>query len=187
MEASMKTGLVILAVAVLIPVVATGQSAPVAAGTRVRVTAPGNNLDKYVATVVDVRGDSIVVNVRNSSLVVGLAEVTELEVSTGKRTQFWRSAGYGLGLGIAAGALVGAVTYKECESDHFLGCMMAPQSASESAAMGGILFGALGFVGGSVVGMVKRTDRWASVTLPVRASIAPVRSGGVSVMLSRAF
>ena len=183
----MKTGLVVLAVAVLIPVVASGQSAPVAAGTRVRVTAPGNNLDKHVTTVVDVRGDSIVLNVRNSSLVIGLADVTELEISAGKRTQFWRSAGYGLGLGVVAGAVVGAVTYKECESDHFLGCIMAPQSASESAAMGGMLFGALGLVGGGIVGLLNRTDRWASVTLPVRVSIAPVGSDGVSVMLSRAF
>lgn len=183
----MRTGPVILAAAVLIPVVATGQSAPVAAGTRVRVTAPGNNLDKQVTTVMDVRGDSIVVNVRNRSLVVGLADVTQLEVSTGKRTQFWRSAGYGLGLGVAAGALVGALTYEECVSDQFLGCMMAPESASESAAWGGILLGTLGFVGGSVVGLIRRTDRWASVTLPVRASIATARSGGVSVMLSRPF
>ena len=183
----MKTELVALALAVLIPAVAIGQSASVAAGTRVRVTAPGNNLDKHVTTVVDVRGDSIVVNVRNNSLVVGLVDLTGLEVSIGKQTQVWRSAGYGLALGVVAGALVGALTYEECESDQFLGCMMAPGSASESAAGGGILFGVLGFVGGSVVGFVNRTDRWVSVALPVRASIAPARSDGVSVMLSRAF
>ena len=183
----MKTGLAILAVAVLIPVVATGQSSPVTAGTRVRLTAPGKDLDKHVTTIVDVRGDSIVVGVRDSSLAIGLAEVTELEVSTGKRTQFWRGAGFGLGIGVVTGLVVGAVTHEECVPDGFLSCMMAPESASESAAIGGLALGAVGLVAGAVIGALKRTDRWASVNLPVSASIAPARSGGVSVMISRSF
>ncbi len=183
----MKALLAVLAVAVLIPVVATGQSSPLSAGTRVRVTAPGNDLDQHVTTIMEVRGDSIVVGVRNSSLAIGLADVTELEISTGKRRHFWRGAAFGLGIGAVTGLVVGAVTYEECVPDGFLSCFMAPKSASASAAEGGLVLGSIGLLAGAVIGGLKRTDRWASVKLPVSAAIAPARAGGASVMLSRSF
>lgn len=184
----MKAGLVVLAVAMLIPVVATGQSSPVSAGTRVRVTAPGKDLDQHVTTVVEIRGDSIVVlGDRNSSLPIGFADITEIEVSTGKRTHFWRGAGLGLGIGVVAGLVIGAVTHEECDPDPLFGCFLGPETASESAVLGGLTLGSIGLVAGAVIGAVSRTDRWASVNLPVRASIAPAQSGGLSLMLSRTF
>lgn len=183
----MKTGLTILALAMFIPLVAEGQSPPVAAGTRVRVTAPGEGLDRRVTTIMDVRGDSIVVGDQNGSRIIGLAEVTALEVSTGRKSRLWRGAGMGLGIGVLAGAAIGAVTYEKCDPNPFLSCWMAPGSAMGAAAIGGVLLRGAGLVTGAVIGALIRTDGWAPVDLPVRAAIVPARSGGVSVMLSRSF
>jgi hypothetical protein len=183
----MKSGLSILALAMFFPLAAEGQAPGVAVGTRVRVTAPTSDLERHVTTIMDVRDDSIVVGVRGSSRTIGLADVTALEASTGRRRQVLRDALLGLGIGVVAGAAIGAITYEECVPQTFFDCMMAFESATESAAFGGILFGAAGLLTGAVVGVFDRKDSWAPVDLPVRAAIVPTRSGGVSVMLSRTF
>lgn len=183
----MKSGLGILALAMFFPLAAEGQAPGVAVGTRVRVTAPTSDLERHVTTIMDVRGDSIVVGVRGSSRIIGLADVTALDASTGRRRQVLRNAGLGLGIGVIAGAVIGAATHEECEYRGLGSCIMAPESATESAALGGILFGIAGLATGAVVGVLHRADRWAPVDLPVRAAIGPTRSGGVSVMVSRAF
>lgn len=183
----MKPGLMVLAAAFLAPVVADAQASPVVAGARVRVTAPSIDLRRYVTTIVDVRGDSIVLGVRDNSRSVALADVTALEVSAGKRRRFLRSAGLGLGIGAIVGAVVGAASYEECVPTEFLGCFLAPESRGQSAAMGAVVLGAVGLLTGAVVGVVRRTDRWVSVDMPLRASIKPTASGGMSVTISRAF
>ena len=181
----MKASFAVLALALSLPLVAAGQSAPVAVGARIRVTAPASGLEKHVMTVTDVRGDSIVVDAGGSSHTLWLSDLTALEVSSGTRTHAARGAGFGLGVGIMAGAVIGLATYEECVPQGIMGCFM---DSPEIQAMGGALVGgAAGAVIGAVVGSRQRTDRWSSVALPVRAVIAPTRSGGVSVMLSRAF
>ena len=45
----------------------------------------------------------------------------------------------------------------------------------------------IGLVIGAVVGALRRTDRWVSVDMPLRASIRPTSSGGMSLTISRAF
>lgn len=183
----MKLGLRVLATALLAPVVADAQAPVVVAGARVRVTAPSIDLRRHVTTVVDVRGDSIVLGVRDNSRSVALSDVTALEVSAGKHRRFLRSTGMGLGIGAIVGAVVGAASYEECVSTEFLGCFLAPESRAQSAIMGGAVLGAAGLLTGAVVGVVRRTDRWVSVDMPVRASIKPTASGGISLTISRAF
>ena len=183
----MKLVLMVLATAFLVPVVADAQAPAVVAGTRVRVTAPTIDLRKHVTTIVDVRGDSIVLGVSGDSRSVALSDVTALEVSAGKHRRFLRSAGLGLGIGAIVGAVAGAATYEECVSTELFGCLLAPESRAQSAAEGAIGLGAVGLLAGAVVGVVRRTDRWVSVDMPVRASIKPTASGGISLTISRAF
>jgi hypothetical protein len=187
MEGIMKSSLAVLALAMLLPVIAGGQAPPAAVGARVRVTAPSHDLERETTTIMDVRGDSIVIGDRHASRAIALTDVTALEVSTGKRRHVLRDAGLGSGIGIVAGLVVGAVTYKECVSTGFGGCWMAPESRTESAGYGAVLFGAAGLVTGAIVGLFDRTDQWASAALPVQAAIRPTGAGGINVMLSRAF
>jgi hypothetical protein len=183
----MKPGLVILAAAFLAPVAADAQTPAVVAGARVRVTAPSIDLRRHATTIVDVRGDSLVLGVRDGSRSVALSDVTALDVSAGKRRRFLRSAGLGLGIGAIVGAVVGAATHDECVPTEFLDCLLSPESRAESAVMGGVVLGAVGLLTGAVVGAVRRTDRWVAVDMPVRVSIKPTASGGVSLTISRAF
>lgn len=183
----MKLALMALATALLGPVVADAQAPAVVAGTRVRVTAPSIDLKRHVTTVVDVRGDSIVFGVSDNSRSVALSDVTALEVSTGKHRRFLRSAGLGLGIGAIIGAAVGAASYEECVPTEFLDCLLAPESRGQSVAMGGVVLGGVGLLTGAVVGALRRTDRWVSVDMPLRASIKPTASGGMSLTISRAF
>jgi hypothetical protein len=182
----MKSGLAFLALAMLIPLLASGQLPPVAAGARVRLTAPGTGFKEHVTTVTDVRGDSIVFGAPHESRSMALTDMTALDVSTGTRRHFWRGAGIGLGLGAVTGVALGAATYKKCVPQHFLDCLLEPESAGQAAAFGGFVLGGVGLVAGAVIGALNRTDRWTSVDLPVRAAVGPTRSGGVSFTLSRA-
>jgi hypothetical protein len=185
MEGIMKSGLAVLALALCVSHVADGQSSRFAAGARVRVTAPGSALDKHVTTILDERGDSIVVDVQGRSQTLWLADLTALEVSTGKRTHAKRHAVSGFMLGALTGVVIGLATYEECVPRGFLTCLM---SGPEYSAVGGlILGGAAGAVIGGAVGSRHSDDRWSSVRLPVRTVVAPTRSGGVSVRMSRAF
>lgn len=182
----MRSRLAVLALALTFPLVAGGQS-PLSVGARVRVTAPDAALEQYVTTIQDVRGDSIVVDIGGRSRTLGLANVTSLEVSTGTRRQTLRGVGFGLGIGAMVGAVAGALTYEECVPQTLFDCLMATESSSEAAVMGGILGGIVGAATGAIVGALRRTERWSSIELPVRVAIAPLGSGGVRVMMSRAF
>lgn len=183
----MKLGFMVLATALLAPVVADAQAPVVVAGTRIRVTAPSIDLKRHVTTIVDVRGDSIVFGSSDNSRSVALSDVTALEVSAGKHRRFLRAAGLGLGIGAIIGAAIGAGTYEECVPTEFLGCLLAPESRAQSAAMGGVVLGGVGLLTGAVVGALRRTDRWVSADMPLRASIKPTASGGMSLTISRAF
>jgi hypothetical protein len=185
MEEIMKPCVAVLALLLSSPLVAAGQSPPVAVGARIRVTAPASALEKRVMTVTDVRGDSIVVDVGGSSHTLWLSDLTKLEVSSGTRTNAARGAGFGLLMGVVAGAVIGLATYQECVPEGFMDCFM--EGPGFSAVGGALVGGAAGAVIGGVVGSRQRSDRWSSVALPVRAVVAPTRSGGVSVILSRAF
>jgi len=177
-----------VSILLMVPAIAETQSATLAVGARVRVTSPSDHLRKHVTTVMELRGDSIVVGVRGSSRTIGLADVTVLEVSTGTRNRFFRDAGLGLGIGVIVGAVAGAVTYEECVPRGPFDCLLVSESSTQAAVVGGgIVLGAVGLAAGAVVGAFHRTDRWAPVRMPVRAAIAPTRSGGVSFTISRAF
>lgn len=175
----MKSALCILVVALLLPVAGEGQSATLAAGARVRLTSPRDDLKNHVTTVTEVRGDSIVVAGSAGLRTIALDNVTALDVSAGTRRRVVRDGLIGFGAGALIGAIVGAAAYEE--PDFLVG------SAAEASALVGAYFGAIGLVVGGVVGAFHRADRWEPRTIPVRVGIAPSRTGGVSLNFSRAF
>lgn len=183
----MKLAFGVLLVALVLPVMAEAQSSSLTVGARVRVTSPRDELKNHVATLAEVRPDSIVLAGATGSRTVGLDNVTAIEVSAGKRSRFLQDAGIGLGVGALAGGLMGYFAYEECDEEGFMACFMVPDSRMESAAFGGAVLGAVGLIGGAIVGAFHTTDRWEGASLPARVSIGPSRSGGAQLSISRSF
>lgn len=175
----MKSALTILAVALFFPAIAETQSPALAAGARVRVTSPRDDLNRYVGTLMELRDDSVVVAGPRGSRTIALDNVTALDVSAGTRTQIARSALIGFGAGAVLGGIWGAAAYDG--PDFFF------SSAAQMGAFSGLVFGSIGLVAGGVVGAMNRTDRWEPREFSVRAAIGASRAGGVSLSLSRAF
>ncbi|HUF30994.1 MAG TPA: hypothetical protein VMM77_10110 [Gemmatimonadaceae bacterium] len=175
----MKSVLGFLALLLLFPAIADSQAAGLTAGARVRVTAPRDDLNKYVGTIMELRGDSVVVAGRQGSRRIAFGDVTALEVSTGTQTRIVRSGLIGFGAGAVVGAIMGLAAYDG--PDLFF------DSPASFAAFSGLVFGSVGMVAGGVVGALQRTDRWERRDLPVKVGIGGSRSGGVSLNFSRAF
>jgi hypothetical protein len=131
---------------------AAQEAAPLAAGSRVRVTAPELGLRNRQGTLVSTYGDTLFVRVAGSPLVaIPRDELTRLEVRAGPGPRpYSRDVALGIGLGVLAGALATATcTDAECP-DHML----------EYATGAGAVFG-LGV--GIAVGALSHTDRWEPV------------------------
>lgn len=175
-----------IALAVMLPFSAGAQSEPLAVGARVRVTAPNDNVKASVGTIAEVRNDSIIVVNNGRSRAVARANVTRLEVSTGRRSMFLRDAGLGLGIGVVAGYVMGYATYKECNPEALFDCMFEPETRGQASALGGAIGGVLGLAAGAVVGAFHRADRWQPVSVPARVSVRP-GARGITVSMSRSF
>jgi len=176
------SGLVVFAVLFSVPV--QGQSAPLSAGARVRLTSPADKMDKHVTTVTELRGDSIVVAGRSGSRTIAMRNVTSLDVSAGTRNRVVRNGLIGLGAGALIGGVAGAATYEECSDQIFC---IAPLDRGQSTLAGAAVFGAAGLVVGAVIGVFDKTDRWERRELPLAVSISPTMAGGATVKISKAF
>lgn len=179
METMMKAAVAILAVALFFPMIAGAQSPPLAAGMRVRVTSPRDDLKKHVGTVMELRHDSIVVTGRLGPRTIALENIVALDVSLGRRTQIARSALLGFGGGALFGGILGVAAYEE--PDFFF------SSATQMGAVSALVFGSIGLVAGGLVGALNRADHWDPRDFSVRAAIGSSRQGAVSVGLSRSF
>lgn len=174
------------------PNVLTGQAVmpegAVGPGARVRITQAGQK--PRIAVVVARSADTLVVRWPNytNSVALPLAEISRLDLSTGRHRKILKGAAVGTLSAGAAGAIIGAISYQPCETTEFLGCFMAPTSASESAVVGGVLGGTLGLIVGTLIGLPKRDD-WHQVSLDasrVAVAVTP-RGGGTAVGLSLKF
>jgi len=166
-----------LATAVLLLVLARpdaliGQSAPVVVssirpGARVRITQVGQK--PRVAIMVAPSADTMLVRwpENTDAVAVPLAEVSRLDVSTGRHRKLLKGALVGTLSAGTVGALLGAASYSPCKSTEFMGCFLAPTSASESALLGGAVGGVLGLVVGTLAGLPRR-EGWHRVPLDAR-------------------
>ncbi len=128
--------------------------APLAAGERVRVVFATGRQVRHTGTVAAVRGDTLVLNRRNSEpIAVSLASVVQVERSLGRG----RCGGAGararcmLVSGLAGTVVGGAIGF------------FTTQSASDMAGIG-VIFGApVGLIVGLVVGGFVGGERWERV------------------------
>lgn len=179
----MKSLFALLVLALVVPPGMEAQAPELAVGARVRVTSPRHHFNRDVATVTELRGDSIVLMSKMGTRAVALSNVTALEVSMGTRNQVMRNGLIGLGVGALAGLATGLAAEDECRDT--LVCV-APAGAGEFMAVGALAFGGAGFVVGAITGLFTRSDRWAPATPPARATVGITRTGA-SIGFTRAF
>jgi len=184
---TMNISVGVLAFALVFPAAAAAQSASLAPGARVRITAPDQRLKNEVGGVEAVQGDSLVFVAKGSRQAIALTDVTRIEISAGRRKQLLKHMGIGLAAGAVTGGVIGAVTYEECVPEGFLDCLLASDNRGEEAVLGGAMLGVVGLVAGTVAGLIRRPERWESVELPLAVAIGSSRRGGVSLGFSRAF
>ena len=156
-----------------------GQLVP---GARVRVTQAGAK--PRTGIVVAQTADTLRVRWPDFSSpdALPVASISRLEVSTGRHRRVLKGMGYGAAAGIAVGGIIGAVSYEPCDSTEFLGCLLAPESRTQSAAWGGMVIGTLGLVVGTLAGIPSR-EGWQQVSLAERRVSVAIRPGAHTTRL----
>jgi hypothetical protein len=157
---------------------AAGQSFDLSSGQRVRITAPSLGLKKEVATVSEVRGDTIVLSSPSGSQTIAIENITGLDVSTGARTEIVRFGLIGFAAGATVGAIVGVAAHEP--SDLF--------TPAATGAVVGAVYGAVGLLAGGLIGSLQRTDRWRAVRIVrLTGALRPIAAGRIGFSFSRAF
>ena len=158
---------------------------PASVGERVRVTTPEQKgAYRYVGSVSAATRDSLTVQTADAGArTVAVANITKLEVSQGRRGNGKRGMLYGSVIGIAAGAVLGAVTYKkpECAGVAYF----CPEGSGLDVTAGGLLGGIVGFAVGGLWGATHPSERWAPRSLGA-VGLAP-SAHGVTLRVSAGF
>jgi hypothetical protein len=157
--------LLLVTVAVALP---SQDTAAVAAGDAVKVTAPSRQLHEWPGVFVRVQGDSAVfrgVGKDSSLTALSLRSITRLEVNHGNQP----SHGHAL-IGLAIGAGVGIAAgfaSASCQSD----CIGPGQGAMALA------YGGIGAALGAGIGALIHTDPYKTVDLKPQAGVASLPGG----------
>ncbi len=155
-------------------------SPPVAVGTRVRVTAPTLDIDKYDGTLQAWADDRVTVD----TLQVALAQLTRLDVYRGRKSNWGKGALIG-GSVLGAAGLGLSIAWVGNGCEGFDGCN--DQEAAIVAVSTVITF-AGGALLGAVTGAFIKSDKWEEVPLDqLRVSFVPQRDGRFAFGLSVAF
>lgn len=132
---------------------------------RVRVAAPAAGITELIgATLVQVRGDSLVVEIAGIQKTMALADVTRLQRSEGVQSRVMYAA-----VGALAGGLAG------------YGAGLARREFSISGEDKRPVFTATGALVGALLGARFLEGRWRHV--PGYAAVVPARSGGEALAL----
>ena len=162
------------------PVIAAQTARAVVVGSRVRVrTLMGDTARTVIGKLTAWEGDTIEVRPPAAAeLRVPLANVARLDVSRGKGVVPSHVI-IGACVGTVAGALVGgAIGYDSCQN-----CFISSLTTVTGMVVGGLIGG----VGGTLVGVVIKGERWRRVPLDApRVGVVPVRDG-MAVVLSGRF
>ena len=138
---------------------ASSQAVQPKTGDRIRLTARLNALDHRTARVLNVRSDTLFLQIAPAeTLAVALAGVSRLEVSTGRRRYTRRGLVVGTLIGVTSGAFMG---YTSGDDKGWIFAL----TAEEKAVLYGAGLGVTGLVIGAVVGAFQVSDRWTSVPL----------------------
>ena len=170
--------------------VAAQDSPPVRPGSRVRVTAPELNLNKYDGTLRVMPDDTLIVD----TLRIALLSVRRLEVRRAPKARGLTVSMYG-GVGLVLGAATGALTVPLTTSS----CVTLEQSpVTQQDCLGGlaqgpyakraIQVGLVGMVIGIVVGLEVSRERWHEVPLDqLRVTFVPEGGGRFALTASVSF
>jgi hypothetical protein len=157
----MKAQLTILLTALLLLTTqASAQDGP-SEGTRVRIRQKDHPL--RIGTLRSLSADSVSWLDSSGTQYVLARQNLELERSLGKRPRFWKHLGITMLGGAVAGGLISAMTWSECESTEFLGCLLVPESRGEAAGYGVLAGAAIGLPIGAIIGAAVKVERWEPV------------------------
>jgi hypothetical protein len=141
-------------------------------GERVRITTPSQRGSyRYVGRVSDVSRDSLTVQSPDvGTRSVAIADITALDVSTGVRGNGRRGMLYGSLIGLGAGAVLGAATYKkpDCNGSYF-----CPNGPAIDITAGALVGGVVGFAVGGLWGASHPSEQWTRRMI-TRVGIAPI-------------
>jgi hypothetical protein len=169
----------------------TAEKTALAAQSRVRVqtTSPGGR--PIVGTVISMDAETLVVTdeTLGTTRRIPTGGIARLEKLTARRFGFGRGVGYGLLIGVGAGAAWGAATYSPCRSTGFnFSCIMTPTSRSQSAVWNAAGLGVAGVIVGGIVGLAASKDTWVDITMSPRARVVIVpASNGLALSVRVGF
>lgn len=134
-------------------------------GVRVRVET--RSAGKIVGTLSSATADSIRVVRNGETRAFALSETQSVAQSPGPSSaRGMVRTGIASGLiGAAAGAGIGAMTFKPCESKGVYNCAYVPNSRPRATVFGAAAFGVSSLVIGGIVGAIKGSDSWTLVAL----------------------
>ena len=179
--------------ALLLPVLGRAQTTPssdsrLPSGTKIRFELRDGA--RHEGRVVALSRDTLrAIGLGTPEVAYRVSDIQKLDAMTGRHRKVLRSALIGTGAGLVAGTVIGAATHEPCETTEILGCLLAPQTRAQSAALGALGGGILGLVLGGVAGLIPR-DRWERVRLDggvVHLRPRTLRDGAQGLGLAVAF
>jgi len=181
---SRKSFLAAAALALIVaPAVRAQDASLLGPGTRVKLVTPALDVAQQTGTVVAATRDTI--TFRSDAYPVtrsfAVTDLSSIEISGGKETHRGRDALYGLAIGGAAGAVLGAATYKK-PRDCYWFCDTRGTDTVAGAIAGG-LFGTL--IGAFIVGSYDKTERWVPLRKTASFRVVPSRNGLQLAMSAR--
>ena len=158
------------------PVDGFTQPAGLQIGDRVRVVIPAyqTKSQNIVGDVTGLTPSWVEIKSEGSSRLISYDLIKSLYVSQGRKRNVRKGLIIGAGIGSLAGGIIGAATYKECNSDELFGCFMQPASREDAMVLGSTLGMIGGSVTGTLIGLIK-TDKWKRVPVDLSVGLVPNR------------
>lgn len=155
------------------------QAAPVDSGARLRIRAPAIAHARLTGTLVSWRQDTIVLrsDLDRALVTVPTATITEIQRSTGRRSNVVRGAAIGTLAGASTGALVALATGQPGNQE----------TRAFIAAFGAVVGGAFGLVAGTIAGALSPGDRWELIPsrgVGLRVTIPPGGRPGLGLAVT---
>jgi hypothetical protein len=142
-------------------------------------------------TLAEATSDSLRIRESQDWRWVRRSDIAYLERSTRRYHRFLPNFLATVAGGAGIGGMIGAISWKECVSNEFLGCLLAPETRADAFLMGGAIGGILSVPVGVVLGLALRYDRWEPVHdgpgVSSSLSVRPVVGRGIGMSASISF
>ncbi|MGK7310888.1 MAG: hypothetical protein ACN0LA_01495 [Candidatus Longimicrobiales bacterium M2_2A_002] len=163
---------VVFAAAIAVSAGAAELAAQVSVGQTIRITTSQN---RGVYQLRALRADTVVVQAGDTTLAFALSDIERIELGSRRGAErLFYGALFGAGIGAATGAVLGLASGDDCDGTTTF-CF--GWSAGEKATTGAVVLGAIGGIGGAIIG-AQNPWSWKRIgpeNLAIRA--APARDG----------